>query len=140
MQSAEHTIDGIAHVLRHEPAHDLRNAGAGADAAPFGIVLYRVDLPVVGRYVLGPVPRQGVHQSVLTGEVVAPIMQAHSVAVPGQGDIAAVGLRVLGSVVVTRTPTGCSANTFPKGTDLSQHGANELSAVAHARIRDLAKR
>ena len=32
----------------------------------------------------------------------------------------------------TRTPTGCCASTFPRGTDLSRWSAEEIEAVAHA--------
>ena len=35
-----------------------------------------------------------------------------------------------GSAAATRTPTACSASTFPKGTDLSVHSQAELDAVA----------
>ncbi len=40
-------------------------------------------------------------------------------------------LKAHGSAGATRTPTAC-ASVLSKGTDLSQHGAGELSAVAHA--------
>src|SRR3546814_1743225 len=56
-QSVEHVIDGIAHALRHQPAHDLGDTGAESDAAPFGIALYRIGALVVRRHVLGPVAR-----------------------------------------------------------------------------------
>src|SRR3546814_1773392 len=51
-QSVEHVIDGIAHALRHQPAHDLGDTGAESDAAPFGIALYRIGALVVRRHVL----------------------------------------------------------------------------------------
>ena len=35
-----------------------------------------------------------------------------------------------GSAALTRTPTACFAQYFPKGTDLSRHSAEDLAAVA----------
>src|SRR5690606_30910459 len=63
------------------------------DAAPLGIILRRVDLLlVIRRHILRAVARKSVHQSVLTGEVVAAIMQVHAAAVTRQSDIAAMGV------------------------------------------------
>ncbi|SFW36635.1 hypothetical protein [Nitrosovibrio sp. Nv17] len=92
VQTVKHVIDGIAHALRHQPAHDLGDTGAESDAAPFGIVLRRVDPLVIRRHVLRAVARKGVDEFVLTGEVVAAIMQVRAVPVARQGDIAAVSV------------------------------------------------
>lgn len=83
-QTVKQSVDPVADVLGHELAHDFRDAGAEGDAAPFGIVPRRVDLLfVIRRHVLGPVAGQGVDEFVLTGEVVAAIMQVHAVTVAG---------------------------------------------------------
>ena len=85
-------VEHVAHLLRHDLAHDLGHALAEGDPTPLGIALRRIGTLVVRGHVLGPVARQGADKPVLTGKIVAAIMQVHAVAVPRQGDIAAMGI------------------------------------------------
>ena len=59
---------------------------------PLGIALCRIGPFVVRRHVLGPVARQSADKPILTGKIVATIMQVHTVAIPRQGHIAAMGV------------------------------------------------
>ena len=79
--------------LRHELPHDLSDARAEGNAAPFGVVTGRIEPLVVRRHILGPVARQGLREPVLASEVVAAVMQLHAVSVSRQSDIAAVGVQ-----------------------------------------------
>ena len=85
-------VEHVAHLLRHDLAHDLGHALAEGDPTPLGIALCRIGTFVVRGHVLRAIARQGAGKPVLIGKIVAAIMQLHAVAVPRQGDIAAVGI------------------------------------------------
>ena len=85
-------VEHAAHLLRHDLAHDLGDPLAERNAAPLGEVTGGIGALVIAGHVFGPVARQGAGKLVLTGEVVAAIMQVRAVAVTRQGDIAAMGV------------------------------------------------
>ena len=86
------SVEHVADLFRHDLAHDLGHALAEGDPASLGIALRWIALFVIRRHVLGPVARQGTGEPVPIGKIVAAIMQVHAVAVPRQGDIAAMGV------------------------------------------------
>src|SRR5690606_5251944 len=66
--------DPVNGMARHTYLFNSGITGIGGNAAPFCVALRRF---VIGRHVLGPVARQSVDEFVLTGEVVAAIVQVH---------------------------------------------------------------
>jgi hypothetical protein len=72
--------------------HDLDDALAESDPAPFGVILHWIKPLVIRRHVLGPVARQGADKPVLISKVVAAVMQVHAVTMTRQGDITAMGI------------------------------------------------
>ena len=85
-------VEHVAQLFRHDLAHDLGHALAEGDPTPLGVALYRIGTLVVRRHILRAIARQGADKPVLIGKIVAAIMQLHAVAVPRQGDIAAMGI------------------------------------------------
>ena len=85
-------VEHVAQLFRHDLARDLGHALAEGDPTPLGVALYRISTLVVRGHILCAIARQGADKPVLTGKIVAAIMQVHAVAMPRQGDIAAMGI------------------------------------------------
>ena len=85
-------VEHAAQLLRHGLAHDLGHALAERDPAPLGVALDGIGTVVIQGHVLRPVARHGTVEPIGIGKIVAAIMQVHAVAMPRQGDIAAVGV------------------------------------------------